>query len=186
MPKDKNFDAFGYFLPTTSLWDVNPLGSSAFSAQSVAELVVRLHQQMNSMALAINAKDTGFYVLEEFAPGQQWFSNPLDQERRHKSRVMRQVFRKVIDFGALPNNTTKSVAHEIDVSTGVTGTKWTRIYGTATNTANGSGIHIPHSSTTSLGDNIRINVDATNVNVQTGSDRTQFNHTVIVLEYLQQ
>jgi hypothetical protein len=186
MPKDKNFDAFGYFLPTTSLWDVNPLGSSEFSAQSVGELVLRLHQQMNSMALAINAKDTGFYVLEEFAPGQQWFSNPLDPERRHKSRVMRQVFRKVIDFGALPNNATKSVPHEIDVATGVTGTKWTRIYGAATNTANGTGIPIPHADQAALSRNIRIVVDDTNVHVTTGSDRTAFDHTVIVLEYLQQ
>ena len=178
MPQDQNFDTFGYFLPTTTLWDVNPIGSSNFTAQSVNELILRLHQQMNNMALAINAKDTGFYVDEEFVPGQQWFANPLDTRVANRSRPMRQAFRKVIVFGALPNNTTKSVPHEIDVRTGNLGTKWTRIIGTATNTATGDGIPLAEQST-------ELWVDATNVNVATNINLTAYDHTVIVLEYLQ-
>lgn len=86
----------------------------------------------------------------------------------------------VVDFGALPNTGTKSVPHNITVTGS---TIWTRYYATATYPGS-SGIPIPYASPT-LANNIEINVDATNVNITTGSDRTAYTTTYVILEYLQ-
>lgn len=84
-----------------------------------------------------------------------------------------------INFGTLPNTGTKSVAHNIPITVGVT---FTRIYATASDTAGSLYIPIPFVETT--GNEIQIDVDATNVNITTTSDRTNFTICYVVLEYI--
>jgi hypothetical protein len=118
-------------------------------------------------ASLLNLKEIAIYDTAEFLNGQQWFdpTTPL------KSRT---AFRKVIDFGSLPNATTKSVAHGI---TNVT--LFTRIYGAATN----GSVYIPIPFASVLAEPIEIYVDATDVSIAANIDRSGFT-AYVVLEYL--
>lgn len=117
-------------------------------------------------ATILNNKENAFYDLQESLTGQQWFtSNP---------QVKRQTFRKVVEFGTLPNSSTKLVAH------GISGASFfTKIYATASN--GGTFIPIPFAST--IGEHIEIYVTATDVGIVTASDRTAYS-AYVVLEYL--
>jgi len=104
--------------------------------------------------------------------GQLWFTPGDPNKFRYGSRT-------VIDFGALPNAGTTSVAHGINVTAN---TVFTRIYGTATDPST-SFIPLPFVDT--AGNNIEINVDATNVNVITTADYTGYTTSYVVLEWVE-
>ena len=126
---------------------------------------------------SLNDKEIAQYNLVEIVTGQKWFTPSNNQKERY-------VYRKVIDFGALPNAATKSVAHGI---TTTATTVFTNIYGASTDpgaSAITASIPLPFSSPT-LNENIKLNVDATNVNVTTGIDYTAYTETYIILEYIQ-
>lgn len=171
----------GAFVPTTNIWDVSQLYSVDINSQDFKELLVRLYQNINLIALALNLKDTGYYVLEEFLNSQLYFPNPALSSTTSLQPDFRQVFRKVINFGALPNAGTKSVAHGIDITSGYS---FTRIYGCATNPST-SFIPLPYASPT-LVNNIELNADALNVNVITGSNRSAYTICYIILEYIKE
>ena len=85
------------------------------------------------------------------------------------------IYRKVIDFGALPNNTSKSVTHGINNLSQVIS-----LTGFAGSSINNGGIPIPHAV-----DNYPVFmwIDDTDVFVQTTSDRTGYTKTYIIIEY---
>ena len=89
------------------------------------------------------------------------------------------IYFKVVELGALPNATTKNVAH------GITGiSEWVKIEGTANNATNTSGISIPlvydgNNAT----NNTRIAVNDTNVVLETDTDRSSFNKCYAILYY---
>lgn len=176
-----NPSQFGAFIPTTNVWDVSEIYAIDVKSPEFKELLVRLYQNLNNMALGINNRDAGYYILQEFVNGQIWFANPALNSSTSQYPALRQVFRKVINFGALPNTATKSVAHNI---TGINNaTTFTRIYATASDTTVHLYIPIPYASPI-LANNIELNVDATNVNITTGSNRSNFNICYVVLEYI--
>lgn len=170
---------FGSFVPTTFIWEVQQIQSSNID-QDVKELLVRIYQNINQMAIVLNTKDSALYVQEEFVNGQVFFPDPALSSKTAQSPTQRQVFRKVINFGALPNATSKSVAHGITVDSNVTAT---RIYGAATNPGV-SLIPIPYVSTTAVANGIEINMDATNINITTGIDLTAYTVCYVIIEYL--
>jgi len=161
---------YGFFLPTTYLFD----------DRSNEELISDLYRNVNSIILAVNAKDTGIYELTEFVNGQCFFSNPSLSSTSAETPTPRQVFRKVINFGALPNTTSKSVAHSIAPDSNFT---FTRIYATASDTSGISYLPIPYASGTTA-NIIELSVDGTNVVITTGSDRTAYTVCYVVLEYI--
>lgn len=173
---------FGSFIPTTQVWDVSEVYSTEVTSPAFKELLVRLYQNINMQSLSVNTKDSGYYDTSEFVNGQIYFPNPALTSISTTTPTMRQVFRKVINFGALPNTAAKNVAHGITVTDSFT---FTRIYATATNTTLHRYIPIPYASSV-LANNIELSVDGTNVTITTGSDRTAFNVTYVVLEYLKQ
>jgi len=145
------------------------------------QLLVKLRQVVNDIALVINTKDSAFYVQEEFVNGQVWF--PPSSTTGGKTATQRQVFRRVVNFGSLPNTATKSVAHGITTNASFT---FTRIYGSATDPGASSvtsAIPIPYAHPTDA-NNIALDVDATNVIITTGSDRTAYTTSYVVLEYI--
>ena len=170
----------GLFVPTTYIWDVARVNDVDVNTPEFKELLVRLYQNLNSMAIALNWKDTGFYLQEEFVNGQIYFPSPTLSSTTAQSPTNRQVFRKVVNFGVLPNTAAKSVAHGLTITSGYS---FTRIYGTATNPST-QFIPLPYASTT--GDTIELSVDATNVTVTTVSNKSAFTTTYIVLEYIKQ
>ena len=171
---------FGAFIPTTNIWDVSEIFEVDVTSPEFKELLVRMYQNLNNMALSINNRDAGYYITQEFVNGQTYFPNPAFNSSTATYPALRQVFRKVINFGALPNTAAKTVAHNITVNTGTT---FTRIYANASDTTGFNYIPIPYASPT-LANNIELSVNATNVTITTGSNRSNFNICYVVLEYI--
>lgn len=89
------------------------------------------------------------------------------------------IYRKVVDLGALPNATTKNVAH------GITGiSEWVKIEGVANNTTDGSAyslpiVYDPDNAT----NNTRMSVTSENVVLVTKTDRSAFDACYAILYY---
>jgi len=126
-------------------------------------------------ANAINIKENGQYETRELITGQQWFNVNVSQN----SRQPRYTFRKVINFGTLPNATTKSVAHGIPVNSNYI---FTRIYGNANNGT--FWIPLPYVNSASKNADIELFIDANYVNIVTGVDRTSYTQCYVILEFI--
>ena len=89
------------------------------------------------------------------------------------------LYRKVIDFGALPNTSQKTVAHnisDIDIITNIHGIA--RAPSSPYNT-----FPIPFSSLSDINTNIRITANATQISISTGSNRSSLTQCYVTLEY---
>jgi hypothetical protein len=169
----------GVFLPTTNVWDPSDLYDVDVNSPEFKQLLVRLYQNLNTMALAVNAKESSTYPLYEFVTGQQYFPNPsgtVDQ-----TQIFRDVFRTTVNCGMLPNTGSITIPHGIMVTVNTT---FTHIYGAATDPVNLLGLPLPYASPT-LANNISVDVDATNVTITTGSNRTAYTIAIVVIEYMQ-
>ena len=72
------------------------------------DLQMNLYRKMQEVIAALNKKDTALYDLSESFSCGQWYVNAaINQEKG--------IYRKVIDFGALPNTVLKTVAHELNI-----------------------------------------------------------------------
>jgi hypothetical protein len=174
-----NPNNYGAFLPTTNVWDVNEIYSTDVSSQAFKELLVRLYQNINNIAVMVNIKESGFYNIPEFVTGSQFFPNPSLTSNTMQTPTLRPVLRTLVNFGALPNAASKSIAHNIPVSANYS---FTRIYGTATQ-PNTAFIPLPYASVTP-GSNIELSVSPTQVTVTTAIDYSAFTICYIILEYI--
>lgn len=175
-----NQQQFGSFLPTTFVWDVSQIYETDVNSIQFKELLIRLHEFVNLIAVVVNTKDTGLYVLDEFVNGQVWFPNPTAQTSQ--SQQTRQVYRTVVNFGQLPGfSSSKSVPHNIPVNTGFT---FTHIYATASDTTGLNYIPLPFID--AGGDIASLSVDSVNVTIATNADFSNFNICYVVLEYIKQ
>ena len=168
----------GAFLPTTFIWDAAELDDINLSNDKLKDLLVRLYQNLNLMQLSLNIKDSAFYDETEFVNGQSFFPNPSSGSYTNETLNRRQVFRKVILFGALPNTGTKSVAHNLTVTSGYT---FTRVYGCASDTTNLLYVPIPNANP-----DIHINLTSTNIVITTSANYSSYDTTYVILEYLKQ
>lgn len=171
----------GAFIATTGIFDTQNIQDLNVNGSEFKSFLVNLQQQLNNIALLLNIKDTGYYPLEEFICSQAYFPNPSLTSTTAQQPVLRQVFRKIINFGALPNGT-KSVAHGISGIATNADFAITRLYGAASDPST-TFIPLPYSSTT-LNQNIELNADTTNINITSGIDRTGFTTCFVVIEYL--
>jgi hypothetical protein len=168
MPNDTTI--YGSFLPTTGVWDN--------SQQSM----VAVRQNINSIIIALNAKDAGYHVLTEFVDGALWYTDPLLSSTTAQSPELRQEFRKVVIIGALPNSATIHIAHGLAF---VAGSTWmfTKIEGIATKPGNAVGpvqpaaLQFPCST-------ITLDIDQTNINITTTADYSLYTKCVVILEFL--
>jgi hypothetical protein len=176
----------GLFLPSTYVYDVVQLQSVDVKSPEFKELIIRLYQNVNNIILALNQKESAKYPLTEFNTGQTFFPDPALSSTTPQTPTERNVIRIVLNFGALPNTGTKSMAHGVPIDTNY---KLTRLYGASTNptaTINAPEmIPLPYSSAT-LNDNIELYADNTNVYVITATDWSAYTITYIVLEYIKQ
>ena len=178
----------GSFVPLTDVYDDQLLRSIDVNSEQFKDFLVRLRNTINTIAIVLNTKDTGYYVQDAFVNGQIFFPNPALNSTTGQQPTFRQVFRKVINFGALPNATTISVPHNIPITDAFT---FTRIYGCATD-GNTEFIPIPYASGQKTyilavtNDGVELNVDPVNVNITTAIDYSAYTTTYVVLEYLNQ
>lgn len=170
----------GMFVPTSNVWDVSEIYNIQNITPELKELLVRLYQNLNNMSLALNAKDTGYYIQQEFMTGQVYFPNPAYSSFTQQAPTLRGTYRTVVNFGALPNTTTKSIPHYINITDAYS---FTRIYGVATKTSPFSSIPLPFSSPT-LNENIKVSIDNAYVSVTTDIDYSAYTICYIVVEYI--
>lgn len=166
----------GVNVPSTNIWDVQQLYQVDVNSPEFKELLVRLYQNVNAIALALNVKDTGYYNTQEFVNGQLFFPNPQQTSVGQSGPQFRQVYRLVVNFGPLPDNATASVPHGLTITPGTT---FTRIYGVSNDQIDMEYITIPYANPS-----IDVYVDQNNVNVTTFSDFSHYTITYIILEYI--
>lgn len=88
------------------------------------------------------------------------------------------IYKKTINFGALPNATTKNVAH------GITTPKIIRWEGVSRNAANTSTMVLPHAGTLTAGQsNIDVQFTNTNIQVTATQNMSTYTQTYITLYY---
>jgi hypothetical protein len=155
----------GAYVATTNVWDIGQLQEIDLSSTDFRELLVRLYQNINNIALILNTKHSGYFLDEEFVTSGVFFNpvstSPLD---------LRSEFRLVVNVGQIvPGANTK--AHGLTIeSTWI----FTRMYGAVTST--GDNRPVPSAS-------LELKVDATNI-VITNSSAVTFTSCIVVLEYL--
>jgi hypothetical protein len=170
----------GAFLNTEFVYEIEQILASNIKPE-LKDILVKLYQNFNDVCLMVNLKDTGKYPTQEFVNGQLWYPNPANSSQTPVAPVERQVYRKVINFGALPAAGFKSLAHGIPINNGFT---VTRIYGAATNPTGLFWIPIPYADSVAV-NCLSLYADATDVIVTTGGfDYSVYTTTYIVLEYI--
>ena len=140
----------------------------------LSDYLIRMGETVNSREIATyqqSSLDSGSNIAV-IPNGQKWF---VDGDATQFDDGLRSV----IDFGALPNTTSKSVAHGISVDSN---TVFTKIAATASNPGS-SYIPIPYVDT--AGNSIEIEVDGTNVIITTPSDYTAYTQCYVILEWVQ-
>lgn len=162
----------GSYVPTTNVWDVARLYEVEVGSPEFKELLVRLYQNVNNIALVLNTKVTGYYLNEEFVSGKLFF-NPASTDPLQ----LRPGFIKTINTGALGAGVT-SVNHGIAVNANL---KWMFISGAATNTSTLVGVPLPYVSVANT--HIQVSTTATQVVINNNSGVT-FTDSQVTLEYV--
>lgn len=138
---------------------------------------------LNNMAAAVNSKDSGLYDSTITVTGGQF--SPVFNTGESSSLQFRSVLRVVVDTGTLPSSTTSTTAHNITTTEDFT---FVKIYGCATDPGAStitSAIPLPYVNTTTPGDSVELNIDATNVNITTTTaNYTAYTRSFVVLEYI--
>ena len=176
----------GLFIDTTQIWD-EYLQAAQENIDS-RELFLRLYQNINQIAIALNLKDSGLYSQTEFVNGQQWcpineitnFVGTLGSADAQLNADPRQVYRKIVFCGALLNAAAKTIPHGIVISDT---TRFVRIYGAA-NTINTAPTKLYKPIPCTGVDPIDLLVDEVNITLTTTTNLTAFNEVWVVLEYL--
>lgn len=168
--------SIGSFLRTTRTFSASEIESLNVNAPEFKRFLIELSESLNEIFLQANTKDWGYYDVTEQVNGQTWFPNPSLNSTSSTTPVRRQVYRKVINFGALPNSTSKAVAHGIDIAAYGSNVTFTRIYGCGSNPST-QFVGIPDAKST-------IVVDTTNITITTTANYSAYTTCYVVLEYI--
>lgn len=176
-----NVQTLGTQLPTTYVWDVGQIQNLNISSD-FKELLIRLYQNLNTMANVINTKESGYYLTTgQFYNGQSWYPNSnMGTSTPYRAIEPRTGTRAVTIDIALPNTATVSVPHNITCTT------QTRIfvkYAIAYDNTGTSWLPLPYASSVAA-NVIELNIDNTNINITTNSNRTAYT-AIVVLDYIQ-
>lgn len=93
------------------------------------------------------------------------------------------VYQKTIAFGALPNTTTKTVAHGI-TGTDAAGFKVLAIECVGHVTSSGLNLPVPFAHQTDASSMIELRVDLTNIDIRANSNQSGVNETYVTLLYV--
>lgn len=126
----------------------------------------RVNDLYQKIASSVNSKEGGLYVPEEKTTGGQYF----DETNPQKNKT---VYRMTVDFGALPNATSKEVFHNVDWGEGY---RLTRAYGAATDPNTYDALPIPN-------EGILLEINSTSVIVTTAADLSAYTEATVVMEY---
>ncbi len=169
----------GSFVPTTQVWDQSQIEKSNISPE-VKNLLVRLYQNINQIALVLNTKSTGAFYQQEFVIGDLLYPNTTQKN------TYRQIMRKVVAIDSLPGGATPNpllVPHGLNPSE-----QWsfTRIYGAATDVSGAPNfVYIPMPYAAVVAANtLELYVDQTNVIITSGGTNYSNYSGYVILEYV--
>ncbi len=166
----------GSYVPTTNVWDIARLYEVEVNSPEFKELLVRLYQNVNNIAVALNTKVTGYYINQEFVSGKLFYNPNADP---NDPLLLRPGFIKTINTGALGAGPT-AINHNIAVTATF---QWMFIYGAATDTGTLIGYPLPFAG--AAGNNIEVSVTATQILINNNSGAT-FTDSQVTLEYCKQ
>ena len=140
-------------------------------------------EQLKKITNAVNLREIGFFLDEELLSGKAFIPGTVNLQASETAQQYRTILRKVVDFGALPNAGAKAVPHNIVVDANFT---LIQMWAAATDPIALTMLPIPYATPLALNQNIALQMDATNVIITTGTNRTAFTRCHIVLEYIQE
>jgi hypothetical protein len=135
-----------------------------------------LVEYLKKITNSLNTKEIGFFLNEQLISGKQFIPGTANNQ------LFRTVFRTVINFGALPNNTTKSVAHGVTVNASFS---LIDMYLSATDPVGLTGFSLQYWDNTGSSP-ITLNYTSTDVVVKTTANYSNFTTTYVVLEFIQE
>ncbi len=156
--------------------------------EDLKEFFLVIVQQFNKVRQAVNTKETGTYVRNEFVSGNVYFSNPTISVSIENPQIvdLRSSITQSYFVGALANAGVTTIPHGITFNTLTT---FVRIWGVANKmTAVRQSIPLPYVDVSGvvIAGNIELRVDSTNIYITTTGDGTAYTQNNIFLEYLQQ
>lgn len=143
-----------------------------------------LVEVLKKISNAVNIREIGWLLDEEVLSGKSFI--PGATLPGNNPSLFRSVLRKVIIFGALPNNSAKSVPHGLNVDSNFT---LINLYGAASDPVNLQYVPLPYAEPTSLTNEISLQMDSTNVKIVTGASvfpRSNYTRSYVVIEYIQE
>lgn len=138
------------------------------------EAKATLVENLKKMTNVINTKERGTMFLEQILSGGQLFGTTTSGQQP------RSIYRTVINFGPLPNATSKSVAHNINIDVNFT---LFDLSISATNPTALTSFSLKYWSQDATED-IVISLTSTNVVVTTLSDYSMFTRSIVTIEYV--
>lgn len=143
--------------------------SSLYLPDDPHQQTLKLTDSLRTYADGINTRTIGQYYFNEINTGSVLSSNNPQKNR--------QLFRKVIDFGALPNSTSKPVHHGLTITNTFQFVKMIAVG----NNPNATGttpyaIAIPDT-------NSQLQLDPTDVIITTTADYSSYTNCYVILEY---
>lgn len=154
-----------------------------FPSEFSEEFRTRMIQVINDMCISINSKESGWYSDESTITGEKVLPTYSKDLEGAQSVYYRTVRRKVIFTGALPNSSAKSIPHYIQFEKKSVG--W-RLWGCASQIGSDESLNgflqMPYAHPTPA-NCIALFSDPNNVIITTGTNRTSFNFSFVVVEY---
>lgn len=135
------------------------------------ELKQMVDDTYSRIVTAVNTKIGGLYQPIETATFQEFYIT--------NTQSSQDVYRTTIDFGPLPNTSVDRISHNLDVNDNFTLVK---IYGAASDQDDLTYIPLPFASPVLI-ENISLSMDSEDVIIQTGSDRSNYKTSYVIIEY---
>ncbi len=136
-----------------------------------------LTEQLRQMVETINLKESGYFLDREILMAGNLFASTNNSTRG--------MYRKVVNFGSLPNNTTKTVPHGITLDSSF---NLTNLYLSATNqSATGAQPFDFSVQNYAIGTaDFKLYLTETNIVVITTSNYSAFTKSIVVIEYVKE
>jgi hypothetical protein len=176
-----NSSQFGSSIQTTSVWDPSAIPQNLDPV--LKEFFIRMYQNLNLMSNVLNVKETGQYTTQfTTLTGMTLSPDPANNSSTQAKAAERAVFRTTIIYNVpLPNTAPSApIPHGIPFNSGF---HIFRYLAACTDPVGLNYIVLPYASPT-LNLNIQMDVNANNVIITTGSDRTNFTQNLIFIEYV--
>lgn len=135
-----------------------------------------LVEQLKMIANSVNAKEIGWILEEELLNGCQF------QPSVASSGQYRSVFRKLVDFGALPDTSRKPIPHGLSITDRFTLIELTAC---ATDPVGLTSLSLPFASSIA-NENIKLFLDSTNVIIETAKDYSSYSRCFVIINYIQE